>query len=80
MEDGHGLDKVRPHTVHGTVVAVNYLSDSVVANLRDDVSGQRRGLEAFHCGYEAFNKEVGVSLRVTCHVGPYRFEVFDGLR
>src|SRR6266542_4318006 len=80
MEDGHNLDKIEPDAIHESVVTVNHLANRVVANLRDDASRQRVGLQTFHRGYEPFNEKVGVPRRVACHIGPYRFNVLDGLR
>jgi hypothetical protein len=59
---------------------VNQLTNRVVAKLRDDAPGQRVGPQTFHRGYEAFNEKVAVPRGVACHIGPYRFDVLDGLR
>ena len=80
MEDGYNLEKIRPDAIHDAVVTVDDLTNRVVANLRDDAPGQRVSLQTFHRGYEPFNEKVGVARRVACHIGPYRFDVLDGLR
>jgi len=80
MEDGHNLDKIGPDAIHDAVVTVDHLTNRVVADLRNDAPGQRVGLQTFHRGYEPFNEKVGVPRRVACHIGPYRFDVLDGLR
>jgi hypothetical protein len=80
MEDGHHLDKIGPDSIHDAVVTVNHLTNRVVANLRNDAPGQRVGLQTFHRGHESLNEKVGVPLRVACHIGPYRFDILDGLR
>jgi hypothetical protein len=80
MEDGHNFDKIGPDAIHDSVVTVNHLANGVVANLRDDAPGQRVGFQTFHRGYEPFNEKVGVPRGVACYIGPYRFDVLDGLR
>ncbi len=80
MEDGHNLDKVGPDAIDDSVVTVNHLANRLVANLRDDAPGQRVGPQTFHRRNKPFNEKIGVPRRVASHIGPYCFNVLDGLR
>src|SRR6266705_5098592 len=80
MKDGGNLDDVMPEPIHDTVVAVDDLADSFVAELRHDASRARVVLESLHSGDDAFDDEIGVVRRVTGHMRAYRLDVLDRLR
>jgi hypothetical protein len=52
VEDGDNLDKIRPDAIHDAIVAADDLAKCLVANLKNDATGQRIGLEMVDDGYQ----------------------------
>jgi len=80
MKYGCDLDDVISQAVDDSIVAVDDLTDRLVAKLWDDTSRARVVLEPFHRGDEPFNDESGVVSRVAGDMRTYRLDVEDCLR
>jgi hypothetical protein len=59
VEDGHDLNELSPDAIDDSVVPMEHLTKRVIADLRDNASGQWVGLQAFDGSNQAFNKKVG---------------------
>jgi len=79
MKDGRDLDDVISQAVDDSVVAVNDLTDRLVAKLRHDTSRARVVLEPLHSGDDPFDDKVGIVSGVTGDMGAYRLDVLDCL-
>src|SRR5262245_56559907 len=79
MKHGRDLDDVISEAVDDSIVAVNDLTDRVVAKLRYDPSRARVTLEPFDDGDDPFNDKIGIPSGVTGDMGAYRLDVLDCL-
>ena len=80
MKHGRDLDDVISQAVDDSIVAVDDLTDRVVAKLGYDTSRARVVLKPFHGGDDPFDDKVGIVSRVTGDMGAYRLDVLDCLR
>jgi hypothetical protein len=80
MEYGGDLDDIIAQAVDDSIVAVDDLTDRLVAELGYDTSRARVILEPFNSRDEPFNDEIGIVSRVAGDMRAYRLDVMDCLR
>ena len=80
MEYCRDLDDIIAQAVDDSIVAVDDLTNRLVAELRYDTSRARVILKPFNGRDEPFNDEIGIASRVAGDMGAYRLDVMDCLR
>jgi hypothetical protein len=80
MKHGCDLDDVISQAIDDSIIAVDDLTDRVVAKLRYDTSRAWVVLKPFHDGDNPFDDEVGIVSRVAGDMSAYRLDVLDCLR
>jgi len=79
VKDRRDLDDIVSKAVDDAVVAVDELTNRLVAKLRDDAARPRVILQAFHRGDQSLDDKVGVVCGVAGDMRAYRLNVLDRL-